>query len=76
MGGPRDPDAVARSDDELVATALGALRDLLQLSCDPVLVDSCRYNAAIPQYYAGHAERIEGLRAAIATCPGQFVIGK
>ena len=49
IGGSRTPDAAERSDDELLSTAMDASRDLLQLSGDPVLVDICRWPAAIPQ---------------------------
>lgn len=75
IGGARDASAVDRSDDELLNTAIGSLRDLLQISGSPMLVDVCRYPAAIPQYYAGHAERIKRLRQAVATAPHLHVIG-
>ncbi|MGB2985306.1 MAG: protoporphyrinogen oxidase [Phycisphaerae bacterium] len=75
IGGAGDPEAVERTDEELLATATGALRDLLQLSGDPVLVDVCRYPAAIPQYHRGHCEKIERLREAVATWPGLHLIG-
>ena len=75
IGGARDPDAVRRSDTDLLEAATSALRDLLQLSAAPVLVDICRHPAAIPQYHAGHCEKIERLRAAVATQPGLHLVG-
>ncbi|MBN2559646.1 MAG: protoporphyrinogen oxidase [Phycisphaerae bacterium] len=75
FGGSRDPQAAERSDDELLATAIEAVGDLLQIKGKPTLVDVCRYPAAIPQYHMGHVEKIEGLRAAVATQPGLHVIG-
>lgn len=75
VGGARDPGAVDRSDEELLSTASEALRDLLQVSGEPVLVDVCRYREAIPQYHLGHVEKIERMRAAVSTQPGLYVIG-
>lgn len=85
IGGTRDPGAVNRTDDELLATAMEALRDLLQLSgrIGPqggpykglALVDVCRYQSAIPQYHLGHTEKVARLRAAVAAQPGLYVIG-
>jgi len=75
VGGPRDPQAVDRSDDELVATALGALRGVLRLGGDPVLTDVSRYSGAIPQYHVGHMERIARVRRAVAARPGLHLVG-
>ena len=75
IGGARDPDAFSRSDDELLTTAMNALRDLLQVSADPMLIDICRYPAAIPQYELGHCERSERIRAAVARRPGLHLAG-
>ena len=75
MGGHRDPEAASRTDDELLTQALGALRPLLRLSGDPVLVDVCRYGAAIPQYVVGYAEKINSLRSALSEQPDLHLIG-
>lgn len=75
IGGSRTPDVISRGANELAATAVGALRDLLQLSGDPTLVDVCPYPSAIPQYYLGHVEKIERLRAATAAVPGLHLVG-
>ena len=75
LGGARTPEAVSRSDAELLATATEALGDLLQLSGDPTLVDMCSYPAALPQYYRGHVEKTERLREAVAAVPGLHLVG-
>ncbi|MHC4697485.1 MAG: protoporphyrinogen oxidase [Planctomycetota bacterium] len=75
IGGVRDPEAASRSDAELLVTATTSLRDLLQITGEPVLVDPCRYHAAIPQYHLGHVEKTERLRAAVAAHPGLHLIG-
>jgi len=75
IGGASDPEAVSRDDADLLATACDSVRDLLQLSGDPVLTDICRYPAAIPQYHFGHTERIERVRAAVAAKRGLHLVG-
>jgi oxygen-dependent protoporphyrinogen oxidase len=75
IGGAHDPGAVDRPDEELLSTAIDALRDLLQTSGKPTLVDVCRHQAAVPQYHIGHTRKIERLRAAVAQRPGLWVIG-
>jgi len=75
MGGVRDPDAVTRSDDELIKQATDALSDVLQIKGDPVLSDICRYPDAIPQYHPGHNEKIEQLRTELRDFQGLHLIG-
>lgn len=75
IGGSRSPDAAERSDGELLSTALEASRDLLRLSGDPVLVDCCRWPAAIPQYRLGYRKKIERLTGAVATRPNLYLVG-
>ena len=75
IGGARDPGSVDRSDDELLTIAMDSLRGLLKLTGDPVLVDPCRYRAAIPQYHAGHRERIVRLRESTAKLPRLHLVG-
>lgn len=75
IGGSRDPNAVDRTDDELIATATCRLRDLLEIRGEPVLVDVCRYKEAIPQYHLGHGEKIARLQTAVDAIPGLHVVG-
>lgn len=75
IGGARRPELVERSDDELLALSLKSLRGVLQLTGEPMLVDVCRYESAIPQYQRGHLEKVERIRAAVAARPGLFLAG-
>lgn len=75
MGGVRDPDAVTRSDDELIKQATNALLDVLRIKGDPVLSDISRYTDAIPQYHPGHNEKIEQLRTELRELEGLHLIG-
>lgn len=75
MGGSRTPDIIARSDDELIATARAGLRDTLGVTGQPTLIDICAYPSAIPQYYLGHRERVADLRRHVAELPGLHLAG-
>jgi protoporphyrinogen/coproporphyrinogen III oxidase len=75
FGGARTPDVIARSPDELVRTTLTALRNLLGVHGQPVLVDICPYPAAIPQYYLGHVEKVTEIRRLVADVPGLTLAG-
>ena len=75
IGGTRTPQATSWSDEELVSTSLNALRELLQISGEPTLIDVCRYPAAIPQFYLGHEEKITRLRETVSAIPGLHLAG-
>ncbi len=75
IGGARDPEAIELSDDDLQTRALGALKGLLGLHGEPILVDVCRYRSAIPQYHCGHREKIERLHATVSGIPGLHLVG-
>ena len=75
VGGSRTPEAADLSDNELVSRAMSGMGDLLQIRGDPVLVDICRWPAAIPQYHVGHLARIARLRAVIEGPRNLHLIG-
>jgi oxygen-dependent protoporphyrinogen oxidase len=75
MGGPRDPGAPERSDEELLKTATEAVQPLLEINGEPTLVDICRWPDSIPQYEVGHVERIQRVEAAVADVPGLHLVG-
>ena len=66
MGGVRDPDVLALSDDELVAQARRDLSraGVVGFADEPVMTSVVRWPRAIAQYTLGHRERVaraEGL---------------
>lgn len=75
IGGAQQPDALNQTDGELLRRATQALGHLLNISGEPILVDTIRYQAAIPQYHAGHRERIARFRNAVAQHKGLHVVG-
>jgi oxygen-dependent protoporphyrinogen oxidase len=75
VGGARDPDALNRSDAELVALALGALRPLLGISGEPLITRVYRWERANAQHEVGHLARLQALDLALARHPGLFLTG-
>ncbi len=75
VGGARDLEAVAQSDDALLARSMRAIRPLLQVRGEPRLVNVCRWKDAVPQNQVGHHERIERVRAVVGGLDGLTLIG-
>ena len=75
VGGSRDPSAIERLDEDLLAETLKVLRGVLGLRGDPVLVDICRHRNAIPQYHLGHQKRIAAFKSALSSTQGLYAIG-
>jgi len=75
LGGRRNPGAAAL-DEAAIASAVDAdARRALGARTPPRLVRTTRYDAAIPQYEAGHLARLEALAAAERALPGLEFIG-
>jgi oxygen-dependent protoporphyrinogen oxidase len=75
IGGARDPGGFDRTDDELVATSIAALRPLLQISGDPLFTRVYRWERANAQHEVGHSERLQAIEHALTRHPGLFVTG-
>jgi len=75
LGGTRDPEAVSRSDDELLQISSNALRDLLQIRGEPERADICRWPNSIPQYHCGHTELIERVERELESTPNLHLVG-
>ncbi len=75
LGGRRRPDGAAIPDEDLAAVIHSETRSSLFTRAAPEIVHIERYARAIPQYEAGHAERIERLARAERAWPGLRFIG-
>ncbi len=75
IGGARDPDALERSDAELIARSRRALDPLLGISGDPLFTRVYRWERANAQYEVGHLERMENINRGLARHAGVFVTG-
>ena len=75
IGGARDPRALERSDAELVAASLAALRPLLRIDHDPLLTRVYRWDRGNAQHEVGHLDRMAAIDRALARHPGMFITG-
>lgn len=75
LGGARDPEALAKNDAEMVATALTALRPLLGISGDPLFTRIFRWDRSNAQHNVGHLDRIAAIERSLQSHPGLFVTG-
>ena len=75
VGGARDPSALDRSDDELVAVALAALRPLLGISGEPLFTRIYRFERKSAQHDVGHLARMARIERLLDTRPGLFLTG-
>jgi len=74
MGGDRNRKIMEKSDDEMVQVALKNIKDTLGVKNDPHMVQTFRWQKAIPQYYVGHSE-IADTAEKLASEIGGFYIG-
>ncbi len=75
LGGARDPDAINRTDAELIQISLGALRPIMGIDREPLFTRVYRWNRGNAQHDVGHLDRIAALDRALARHPGLFVTG-
>ncbi|MBI4485436.1 MAG: protoporphyrinogen oxidase [Acidobacteria bacterium] len=75
VGGARDPQALDRSDAELISLSLGAMRTLLGIRGEPLLTRVYRWERANAQHEVGHLARVAAIDAALARHPGLFLTG-
>ena len=75
LGGARDPEVLARTDDELVDQAHTTFAALLQLDRRPDLTRVYRWERANAQHNVGHIERVSAIEDRLSRLPGLFVTG-
>ena len=75
VGRHREEATLQATDDELVAASLADLREALGLSARPVDTHVQRWGGGLPQYAAGHLDRVARIRADVSRVPGLEVCG-
>jgi oxygen-dependent protoporphyrinogen oxidase len=74
-GGARDPDAVGRSDADLINESLDVLTPLLGITAPPMLARVYRWARASAQYEVGHLARVRAIERALARHPWLRITG-
>ena len=75
LGGARDPEALAKSDKDMVATALNAMRPLMGISGEPLFTRIYRWDKANAQHEVGHLDRMASIDRELESHPGLFITG-
>jgi len=75
LGGARDPDALDRPDEDLIAHSIAALRPLIGIRGEALFTRVYRWVRASAQYEVGHLVRMAAIERALARHPGLFVTG-
>jgi len=75
LGGARDPNALERTDREMVQISLQALQPLLGISGAPILTRIYRWERSSAQHEVGHLERIAAIERRLARHSGLFITG-
>lgn len=75
VGGARDPDALDKSDAELITRALSSLRPLLGIDGVPRFARVYRWARANAQHEVGHLARLAAIERALGRHPGLYLTG-
>lgn len=75
LGGARDPDAVDRSDADLIAAATRDMGAILGIESQPSLTRVYRWRRASPQQEVGHLGRMAEIDDRLARLPRLFLSG-
>lgn len=62
VGGAMQPEMLEQSDEEIRATVLGELKEILGVRGEPDFVEVCWHRNSMPQYHVGHCERVARIR--------------
>jgi oxygen-dependent protoporphyrinogen oxidase len=75
LGGARDPDAINRTDREIVSAAMTAMRPLMGISGEPLFTRVYRWKDANAQHEVGHLTRMAAIDRELAGHHGLFITG-
>jgi oxygen-dependent protoporphyrinogen oxidase len=75
IGGDSAGQAMQLSDEEVLATIRGELKQILGLAAEPLFARVFRWHQAMAQYEVGHLERIARVEATVKGIPGLVLAG-
>ena len=75
VGSAADPEALERSDDEIIQIVRGELAAAMGLQARPVLTRVVRWPRSMPQYTLGHLDRLAAIEHALSRLPGIVLAG-
>ncbi|MEI6776637.1 MAG: protoporphyrinogen oxidase [Chloroflexales bacterium] len=75
VGGARTPEMARQSDSDIIDMVIKEHEEILGAQGTPAMIRVTRWQKAIPQYTAGHEQRVATLNELEAGYPGLFVVG-
>jgi len=75
VGGALQPELADLPDEELRQMVHEELKQLLQISGEPIFTNITRWKNAMPQYHIGHIQRVANIEAEVQTLPGLALAG-
>jgi protoporphyrinogen/coproporphyrinogen III oxidase len=75
LGGASGEQALQLSDEEILCTVRGELRQILGLAAEPRFTRVYKWPSAMAQYGVGHPERLERIERLRCQLPGLFLAG-
>jgi len=75
LGGARDEQILASSDDEILRIVREELNQILHLTAEPLFARVFKWRGAMAQYGVGHLERLQRIEALRQKLPGLALAG-
>jgi oxygen-dependent protoporphyrinogen oxidase len=75
LGGLKDMAVLELSDEDITATVLQELREILGLAAEPRFVRIYRWRGAMAQYTPGHLARVVRIEQTVKSIPGLAIGG-
>jgi oxygen-dependent protoporphyrinogen oxidase len=75
LGGARDEAILALADDEILRIARVELKQILQLTAEPLFARVFKWKSAMAQYGVGHLERLQRIEGVRRKSPGLALAG-
>ena len=75
IGGARNPEALNKTDSELIQTVHYDLEKLLNISCQPIVKRVYRWSRLNPQYEVGHLDLLKLIDERLESLPGLYLSG-
>ena len=75
LGGARDPQAIEKTDADLIRISMAAMSPLLGIMGEPAMTRVYRWTRANAQHDVGHLDRVAAIDRALKGVPGLYVTG-
>jgi protoporphyrinogen/coproporphyrinogen III oxidase len=75
LGGGRNEQVLELSDDQILRTVLDELRQIVNVTADPLFARVYKWKSAMAQYGVGHLERLQRIERLCQRLPGLALAG-